>query len=166
MMMAKQKPVVSLTVLGRVFGVSAQSMSKWSNLSGFPSADGNGWVAWPVIEWWLINKASRAVQRGLVQQVCEAMKAPSPDFPSDEQMSESDRLDLALKEHKLNRLIGDAISFADVREIVGALATEIRQACESAKAATGHDVMPMFNAAFDRFDASLQKQMAELESAH
>jgi hypothetical protein len=162
--MMSGKPVFSLTELGRVLGVSAQSMSKWSKLGGFPLPDGERWEAWPVLEWWLIHKASRAVQRGLIQRVCDAIKAPSPDFPSDEQMSESDRLDLALKEHKLNRLIGDSVSFADVKEIVGTLATEIRQACESAKAATGHDVMPMFNAAFDRFDESLQKQMAELES--
>lgn len=161
------KPVYSLTELGRVLGVSAQSMSKWSKLAGFPRAmDGDRWEAMPVVEWWLIHKAARGQQRGLLQRLCEVLKAPIPEISDESQMSESDRLDLALKEHKLNRMIGDCVSFSDIKDIVGTLATEIRQACESAKTATGHDVMPMFDAAFDRFSATLQKQIDAMESAN
>ncbi len=161
------KPVFSLSELGRFLGVSAQSMSKWSKLAGFPrAADGDRWEALPVFEWWMINKATRAQQRGLLQRLSEVLRMPSPEMAEENQISKSDRLDLELKEHKLNRMIGDCVSFADVREIVGTLATEIRQACESAKAATGHDVMPMFNAAFDRFDELIAKQIQQLESAN
>ncbi len=147
----------SLSELGRVIGVSAQSMSKYAKLGGFPrSTDGDRWEAMPVALWWLQHRAKVKLQREVHSGLSAALgiAGDGATLPAD-QMSQSDQLDLQLKAHKVSRAIGDTVSFSDIRNIVGELASEIRQACASVNAATGRDVLPLFEEAFDRFEASL-----------
>jgi len=159
-MMKKKTPVnatFSLSELGRFIGVSAQSMSKYAKLGGFPRAtDGDRWAAMPVVVWWLQHRAKVRLQREVHSGLSAALGIGGDEStPAAELMSESDRLDLQLKSHKVARAIGDCVSFEAIRDVVTLLATDIRQACDSVNAATGRDVLPLFDEAFDRFEQSL-----------
>lgn len=151
----------SLTEIGRMLGVSAQTMSKYSKQPGFPPASDDGKrEAMPAIEWWFLHRAPKKMQRQLHAELRASLGLSADgSTPVEPQMSESDRLDLALKSHKVSRAIGDCVSFADIRGIVGNLATNIRQACDGVNTATGRDMLPLFDEAFDEFERSLDESI-------
>lgn len=137
--------------LARMLGVSAQAVSKYSKEPGFPRADRDGLrEAVPVFQWWIVNRAPKAIRNEVAGQLGLEVQNEPEDLSS-----ESEKLDLRLKAHKVSKAIGDVVSFSDVRGIIGDLAREIRQACEKVNAATGRDVLPMFEEAFNRFEESL-----------
>jgi len=78
-------------------------------------------------------------------------------------MSESDRLDLQLKAHKVARAVGDCVSFTDIRGIVSKMAANIRQACAGVNAVCGRDVLPLFDEAFDAFEAELDQEIDAIQ---
>lgn len=150
------KATYSLSELSRIIGVSPQALTKWRRLAGFPEAtDGEKREALPVVLWWLEQRASSKIQRDVHSRLAAAIGIAEDGTSAADQMSESDRLDLMLKAHKVAKAVGDSVSFADIRAIVAELATEIRQACAGVNAATGRDVLPLFDEAFDRFEQSL-----------
>lgn len=157
----------SLSELGRVIGVSAQSMSKYAKLGGFPRAtDGDRREAMPVIVWWLQHRAKVKLQRELHTGLSSVLGiAGDGETPAADLMSPGDQLDLQLKAHKVARAIGDCVSFTDIRAIVGELASEIRLACASVNVATGRDVLPLFEEAFDKFEESLNQKAIQAGEA-
>ncbi len=160
------KSAFSLTEIGRMIGVSAQSMSKYSKLQGFPAADAKTgkYEAMPVIEWWFCHRAPKKMRQQLHAELLASLGlSPDGTAPAAEQMSESDRLDLQLKSHKVAKAVGDCVSFADIRAIVGNLATSIRTACAGVNAATGRDVIPLFDEAFDEFEKSLDASIDAIQ---
>lgn len=155
------KSAFSLTEIGRMIGVSAQSMSKYSKLQGFPAADKFGKrEAMPVIQWWFLNRAPKKLQRQLHGELRASLGLTDDgSVPVSDDMSESDRLDLQLKAHKVSRAIGDCVSFTDIRGIVSKMAANIRQACAGVNAACGRDVLPLFDEAFDEFESLLDAEI-------
>lgn len=166
-MTASKEPkfAFSLTEIGRMVGVSANAMATYAKMSGFPEADENGKrPSMPCIAWWLTHKAPEKLQRQLHGELSDSLGiANDGSVAAADNMSESDRLDLQLKAHKVAKAVGDAVSFADIRGIVGTLAANIRQACAGVNAATGRDVLPLFDQAFDEFEASLDESIEAIQ---
>ncbi|MFO0979674.1 MAG: hypothetical protein U0996_24965 [Planctomycetaceae bacterium] len=100
--------------------------------------------------WWLVHRAPKTIRNEVAGQLGIEIRSDPEDLSI-----ESERLDLRLKAHKVSKAIGDAVSFADIRSIIGDLAREIRQACDKVNAATGRDVLPLFDRAFSSFEESL-----------
>ena len=160
------KSVFSLTEIGRMIGVSAQSMSKYSRLQGFPAAcDKSGKrEAMPVIQWWFLNRAPKRLQRQLHSELRASLGLSDDGTATvSDEMSASDRLDLALKAHKVARAVGDCVSFADIRAIVSKMAANIRQACAGVNSACGRDVLPLFDEAFNEFEAELDDEIDAIQ---
>lgn len=147
----------SLSELGRIVGVSAQAMSKYSKMTGFPEPTSeNRWVAIPVIRWWLANRATLPMRKIVYAELRESLGIKTEDS-APETMTEMEAIELKLKAHKLALAVGDCVRYEDIRHFVTQLANEIRGACESVLTATGRDQLPLFEAAFERFFVSLDE---------
>ena len=166
--MTKKKPAnptFSLTEIGRMLGISAQSMSKYSKEPGFPPETKDGKrEAMPCIQWWFEHRAPKKLQRELHADLRKSLGLSDDGTATvSDELSESDRLDLQLKSHKVARAIGDCVSFTDIRGIVSKMAANIRQACAGVNAATGRDVLPLFDEAFDEFEAELDQEIEAIQ---
>lgn len=160
------KSAFSLTEISRMLGLSAQTLSKYSKQHGFPEAfDKSGkYEALPVIEWWFCNRAPKKIRRQFHADLRASLGLTDDgSVPVSDEMTESDRLDLALKAHKVARAVGDCVSFTDIRGIVSKMAANIRQACAGVNAATGRDVLPLFDEAFDEFEAELDQEIDAIQ---
>lgn len=160
------KSAFSLTEISRMVGLSAQTLSKYSKQQGFPAAsDKSGkYEALPVIQWWFLNRAPKKLQRELHADLRASLGLTDDGAATvSDDMSESDRLDLQLKAHKVSKAVGDCVSFTDIRGIVSKMAANIRQACAGVNAACGRDVLPLFDEAFDEFEAELDQEIAAIQ---
>ena len=147
----------SLTELGRIVGVSAQAMSKYAKMTGFPGPTADGrWVALPVIRWWLANRAALQTRKSVYTELRDSLGITTEDS-APPTMTEMESIELSLKAHKLALAVGDCVRYEDIRHFVTQLANEIRSACESVLTATGRDQLPLFEAAFERFFTSLDE---------
>lgn len=159
---------VTRSEFGRLVGVSSQTASKYARLPGFPDPDQNDKIeAFAAICWWVVHKAPRPIQRELHSQLGVALGIAT-EVPEDRPLSiaeETERLDLQLKAHKVLRAVGEAVLFSDIRGIVGRLASAIREACQQVNAASGRDVLPLFEAAFDQFEEELKDAQQEAGEA-
>ncbi len=153
---------VSRNELARFIGCSGQTISKYARQPGFPQPDGADKLdAVECIAWWLTQKAPRAKQRELYGKLSGVLGIETNGEAEAEKPAsiaeEHERLDLQLKAHKVSKAIGDCVAFADIRSIVGKLASGIREACGQVNDISGRDVLPLFEAAFSRFEAELDE---------
>lgn len=90
----------SLSEIGRMIGVSPQSMSVYSRLRDFPEASDKSGKreAMPVIQWWFLNRAPKKLQRELHADLRASLGLTDDGTATvSDELSESDRLDLQLK---------------------------------------------------------------------
>ncbi|MEP3480776.1 MAG: hypothetical protein ABJZ55_16120 [Fuerstiella sp.] len=144
--------------LSKLFGVVSATVGKWEREEGFPEPDkDNRFVGTEVAAWWFQHRATKSSRMQLVH---------SPgDLDAEMTLADEDRLlDLRIKAHKVAKTVGDAVSFEDIRHVIGEFAADIRESCSAAQAATGQDLTPLFDEAFTNFEQRVRSELESLEA--